>query len=235
MLCLEMSLFSPWRKLKEAAPETTPETTCEAIRTTICDSVKRVYATNNEGYEFVPCNLVDGLVTEDLVHSSWPAMRATNHQLLHDYILGNPGARRLFVILARMRKLHLLDELRRHGLNDSALPLGFRKVDGNVEGYSYNEEASTYQFFANWDENDHVLFRNWQWELVAPKFGGAVFQFNFCKDYRLPYLHCDASPASDGFFGEVSRASIHREHLDERTWPKVSGCLPSTFGFIGSR
>ncbi|KAK8092228.1 uncharacterized protein PG998_015060 [Apiospora kogelbergensis] len=225
-------------KIKEAAPETaretpretpretTCETICESIFNTICESVESVYVTNNEKREFVPCNQVDGLVTEQMVLASLEAMRdADNYQVLHQYIFGNPGAKRLFVILARMKKLRLLDQLRDHGLDDSALPIGFRRVDGGIEGYSYNDEASArpsiYQFFNRWDVNDRVLFHNWQWELVAPKFGGEVFQFNFCKDYRLPYLHCDPIPASDGFFGEVSRASIHREHLDQRIWSKI--------------
>ncbi|KAK8129202.1 heterokaryon incompatibility protein [Apiospora kogelbergensis] len=214
-------LNSPKHVLHQHAVVFFQKKTRESICKTICESVERVSVPNNKGHDFVPCNEIDGLVTEDVVRNSLSVNRGNNHQLVLRYIFGKPGARRLFVILARMKKLQLLDELRAHDLNDSALPIGFRRVNGGTEGYSYNHEASTYQFFNKWDMNDRVLFQSWQWDLIAPRFGEDQFQFSFCEDYRLPYLDCDPIPASNGFFGEVSHASIHKEHLAQRAWPKI--------------
>lgn len=208
----------------------------DIARNLVRDSIIQVSRCNYLNESFVPCNEIDKLVTRDFVQSTLVESKIDNHERLVEFIVGSPGAKRLFLILGRAGKFHLLGTLHDNQFDDRALPVGFLiNADRITEGYLLGDpDSRVYSFFDEWDENDRILLEARQWEFLAPKFGEGAFRIPLQRAHRLPYLTRRAQPSGGGFFGEVYHAEILKAHLAQGPWPTVSRPSDSHLGFLNA-
>ncbi|KAK7928900.1 HET-domain-containing protein [Apiospora marii] len=185
---------------------------------------------NFQDQSFLPCDRIRDLVTRERVRSALAGLTSDNtgtpvsipdRTSLENFILSEPGARRLFLILARTRLLNHLFVLKRHEFDDGKLPVLIKGTpNARTPGYPFQdrERNGRHDFFSEWDFNDWNLVCSTQWEFLAPKFGGETFHFEFHTHHPLPYLGREDKPADDGFFGEVLFTKIHKSHLARDHW-----------------
>lgn len=208
----------------------------ETARNLVRDSIINVSQCNYLKESFVPCNEIEKLVTREFVEPILVKLKIGNHERLVEFIVGDPGAKRLFLVLGRAGKFDLLGTLYDNHFDDRVLPVGFRINDlGTTEGYTLSiDHGPGYPFFDDWDENDRVLLEAKQWDFLAPKFGEGAFQISLQKAHRLPYRKRRAKPSGDGFFGEVYHAEILKAHLAQGLWPTVSRDSHSHLRFLNA-
>ncbi|TGJ87810.1 hypothetical protein E0Z10_g981 [Xylaria hypoxylon] len=173
--------------------------------------------------EFLPFNTLETLVKKERVLLAFQdtEIEQEKHEDLATWVV--KSGKRLFlilVLLTRNKEEHLsyLEDLKNDGIDDSALPLNFQKTEPyygfSVQGEEV-EDRKKFHAFQDWEDNDLQLFETHQWPLLAPIFGVSTkFRHQLDRSQPLPYLDVARKPASSGFFGEVSRAEIHRAHID---------------------
>ncbi|KAI1120765.1 hypothetical protein F5Y10DRAFT_289312 [Nemania abortiva] len=188
---------------------------------------KGYYMGEDASKKFLPANMLDELVTRDVVLSAFKETgkikRAKRDRLVESIL---KGRQRLFLTLVLMtddnkEKLSSLGEKEWDSVNDNSLPF---TVSSDRE-FSLNIDGGGPQSLVpeGWKDNDLVVFESRQWLLIAPIFGAADKFFHQLTDFhRLPYLSTSERPRSSGFFSEVFRAEIHIAHIDARHIPAKS-------------
>ncbi|KAI0965897.1 hypothetical protein F4678DRAFT_484602 [Xylaria arbuscula] len=151
---------------------------------------------------FLPNDKLEELVTNESVLS---ALRVTtieeqNHEDLASWVV--ESGRRLFLILVLMTRgsteqLSWLEHFKNGGVNDSVLPLDF---SGTEPYYAYAlaaapiEGTQKFNFFKDWEDNNLILFRTYQWMFLAPVLGASnkfqhllsnpLYKENFSRMYH---------------------------------------------------
>jgi serine/threonine protein kinase len=192
---------------------------------------------NHEGKKFVPCHRFDEFLTPERIKADLAASGVVPEEQiesLQNFVLGDPGARRAYLILASADLLNYFVEFRDNNFTDDLLPIRFDQIGKLTVGVSIDGNEKKFEFFGEWDENHLALFGDtYQWRFLAPKFGDNIFRYHFQRDQILPFLEkkrlnsgdgteTDGMPHGAGFFGEVFPAKIHKAHLAKKHWPKVS-------------
>lgn len=186
----------------------------------LAERVEGAYTKNHIHFDFLPHDQLAKFVTPKDVADVLKDSEVHHPKSLAKFVLDN--ARKLFLILVMMseennEKVSLLLDLKQSGITDASLPIKFENEQKGGPFKWFSLEASekiNHDFFGNWTRRDRDLFADIsQWRFLAPVFGGSTFRFHFHPDRKLPYLHAELKPASDGFFGEVSRVEIHRAHV----------------------
>ena len=180
---------------------------------------------------FLPQDKLDDLSNKHTVQEALKdaGIEANEIPALVDYVCKGP-ARRLFLILVMMtrtsaEKVSILKHLRRSGVHDGVLPIGFygREHPG-LEGHGYCLESAergpsnSFGLFVDgtfdWDRHDCTAFESYQWLFLTPVFGGPRFRFRALSRMRvLPYLTVSQKPVAAGFFGEVLEAKALAAHF----------------------
>ncbi|KAI1739589.1 hypothetical protein F4680DRAFT_422085 [Xylaria scruposa] len=177
--------------------------------------------TSNE--RFLPNDKLEYLVTKEnvLLTLQETTIEQKDHDDLATWVL--ECGKRLFLILVLLTRdseeqLSRLKDLRNDGINDSALPLCFSEAE-HCYGYSLAAESDGLQkfhSFKDWEDNNLVLFRVFQWIFLAPVFGcGTKFRHQLHSEQPLPLLNV-AKPAKHGNLGEVQYGEIHPAHIDSQ-------------------
>jgi hypothetical protein len=174
--------------------------------------VEEAFEKNCDGESFLPFDKLTHFVTKQTVESALMEAHVTQPGDLVDFVLD--GAMRVFLILAVMGKLSMIEAFRHSGIDDSALPIDMGQKNCGVSLEKENQ-AKPYAVFKLWGMRDRALFKELQGYLTAPIFDD-TFRFRFHRQRNLPYLYDSESAKtepSSGFFGEVSRKEIHRAHI----------------------
>lgn len=186
--------------------------------TELASCVEEEFASTGGGEEFLPDNKLTELVTRREVQSAFQNAGISGAEDLVDFVLND--AKRLFLILVMMtskseEKLSLLRGLQHDGINDTSLPIGFKRENKQCYGYSLEgrHDGPRFAIFNDWERNERDLFESNQWRFTAPVFDNSRFRFHFATKRILPYLKVAPKPSSSGFFGEVSRIEIHSAHI----------------------
>lgn len=209
----------------------------------LSDLVEENLVSNADGKKFLPLDKIDyivrssaaktALITAGLLKPAGLLKTAglLEPEGLENFIQGN--GKLVFLILVLTDAIHLLEHLREHRVDDSFLPLAFHRDDEGPYGLTIRraEDNRRHRFCNSWSFNQRTLFEQHMWTLMAPSFGPRTeFRRNFCILDPLPFLTKEKT-AAKGFFGEVSRATIHKAHLDSSLWPKVSELLSTRYIF----
>ena len=186
--------------------------------------VERGFKHNCSGQPFLPWEMIEDLVTPDQVQNFLSNTSLSETRLLQQFVCnaGDKGAKRVFLLLFLLEKLPYLKHMHQEKLNDCAFPIRFEMDSIGFYGIAHGEKKQL-RFFDDWRLNDRNLFRTYQQQLWAPRFGGEQFEFNLDENSILPFLHQKKSVAS-GAFGLVFETVIHKAHLDPKLWPKVRVC-----------
>ncbi|RDW58909.1 hypothetical protein BP6252_13385 [Coleophoma cylindrospora] len=181
--------------------------------------VENAYEGNHLEEKFLPDTKFQQIISQDNVERAFADAGIPDTKELVQFVLKVAG--RIFLVLVLMttpkeEKLSLLKDLQDRSVDDRNLPIGFKRRDENsAEGFSV-ENSNTPRFEVledDWDRTDRDSFENYQWRLLAPVFGTGQFRYSFNQRRILPYLRIAQKPASEGFFGEVSRIEVHYAHI----------------------
>lgn len=140
------------------------------LTTEIQRRILSVLEVNDEGKYFVPCDEIEKL---DILRPAQNCQvdNAPGNNSLPNVAVNN-SAKRVFLILAKVNRLNLLQEIIAHPIDNRSLPLVGRNTT-NTE---------------DWKSNARHLFHCNQWEFLAPKFGGDTFFFEFDERRIMPFL-----------------------------------------------
>ncbi|KAI0439925.1 hypothetical protein F4803DRAFT_529213 [Xylaria telfairii] len=170
---------------------------------------------------FLPNDRLKDLVTKETVLSALQetTIKQQNHEDLASWVLEK--GMRVFLILvlltrSSMEQLSYLEDFKNEGVNDSALPLGFSD-DEPYYGYSLAAEgAPKFHSFKDWEDNNLILFKKFQWMFLAPIFGTSnKFRHQLSSEQPLPFLKLAKKPAK-GILGETLYGEIHPAHMDSQ-------------------
>ncbi|KAI0855225.1 hypothetical protein F4860DRAFT_507649 [Xylaria cubensis] len=179
-------------------------------------------AKSNE--RFLPNDKLEQLVTREsvLLCLQETTIKQENYEDLATWVLEN--GKRLFLILVLLTReseeqLSRLGELKNDGINDGALPLGLSEIEPYY-GYSLaadTDGARKFHSFQDWEDNNLILFKIYQWLFLAPVFGAnSKFRHQLRSEQPLPLLNQVKQPASSNVLGEICRAEIHPAHIDSK-------------------
>ncbi|KAI1364049.1 hypothetical protein F5Y08DRAFT_353752 [Xylaria arbuscula] len=172
----------------------------------LADDLRRNYLRGGPtiNQQFLPNNKLEQLVTKESLLS---ALRETTieqqyHEDLASWILQN--SMRLFLVL---------DD----GVSDRVLPLGFSDDESKYGcSIAMHPTKGTRKFysFADWEDNDLILFENYQWMFLAPVFGASnKFRLHLNNKQPLPFTELSPKPTK-GILGETLSGEIHPAHVD---------------------
>ncbi|KAI0184385.1 hypothetical protein EV127DRAFT_505132 [Xylaria flabelliformis] len=172
---------------------------------------------------FLPNDKLEDLVTKGNLQLALQetTIEQEDHEDLTTWVLDR--GKRLFlilVLLSRDSEEHLskIEHLKNDGIDDSKLPLCFSQAEPYY-GYSLEAEvdgAQRFHSFKNWDDNDLILFKAYQWIFLAPIFGSSIqFRHQLHNEQPLPLLNV-AKPEKRGVLGEIECGEIHPAHIDSR-------------------
>jgi hypothetical protein len=204
--------------------------------TELSEEIDEEWVNTHGGQWFLPCDKLRDFVNREEVEQCFQEAQISNAEDLVEFVLEH--AKRLFLLLVLMsskekQKLSLLGDLMRDQITDASLPIGFvRGEKKRWYGYSLESSPGGPRFLVSkdWDIHDRRLFETFQWRLKVPIFDNSKFRFHFLDDHVLPYLQVAPKPASEGFFGEVSRIEIHPAHMPAmKAVSDLPLCPPSTW------
>lgn len=184
---------------------------------------------------FLPNDKLEELVTEAsvLLALQQTTIKQQDHENLATWVL--ESGKRLFLILVLLtqgskEQLSWLQDLKNDGISDSALPLGFSETNpyygyplvGGAEG------AQRFHAFEDWEDNNLILFKVYQWMFLAPVFGNTSTKFRrpLSREQPLAVLNLGKYPARNTILGDVLEGEIHPAHID-------SQCLAAS-GVVGA-
>ncbi|KAK2608586.1 hypothetical protein QQS21_002933 [Conoideocrella luteorostrata] len=218
--------------------QNTPESRFPKMMELKTDVLRHCVSTDgDEESSFLPRDKLEELTTGDRVKKALNETGISKEKLkdLLDFVAAG-GARRVFLILVLMSSateehLSKLETLKENGVKDDSLPLAFTTPATGETCCGYPCESGAdkelYSVFNDWSVTHRELFEKYQWCLTAPVFDGAKFRYQIHPRRILPYLTVATHPASNRFFGEVSRVEIHPAHIPAfKTNP-----TPETKGF----
>ncbi|KAI3334653.1 hypothetical protein F4824DRAFT_501912 [Ustulina deusta] len=174
--------------------------------------------------QFLPNDKLEELVTKKSVLLA--LQETTIEQQYHEDLASwvHESGTRLFLILVLLTRgsaeqLSWLNFFKNNGVNDSVLPLGFSDAEPYY-GYSLAaapaESAQKFHAFKNWEENDLILFKTYQWMFLAPVLGASnKFRHQLSSEQPLPFLTLPQKPAK-GILGETLYGEIHPAHIDSQ-------------------
>lgn len=198
--------------------------------TSLGDLVESKFKSNTDGKNFLPLDEIDHLVGSSAARAALEAAGFLSPGGHENFIRGN--SKRLFLIVALMDDMPLLQHLREHHVDDSFLPLTFTKDERGYYCRKIGRDESTrrHWFCKSWTRSQCKLFEGYMWQLMAPSFGPHTkFRRDFCTDDILPFLKREKSVAH-GFFGDVFKTTIHKGHLNSSLWPEASQPLDTSSG-----
>ncbi|KAI0117677.1 hypothetical protein GGR51DRAFT_499708 [Nemania sp. FL0031] len=185
------------------------------LRQNIKANCLRGGTSNNEA--FLPNNKVGQLVTKETVLLALQDTRIEKekHGELAIWVLQR--SKRLFLTLVFMtgtsERLSWLEYLKDDGVDDNALPLRFYTSILPYYGVSKEREkdkAQKFYSFQDWEDNELILFGNYQWIFSAPVLGASTkFRHQLHSKQPLPLFNLKKSK---GTFGEIWSGEIHRAH-----------------------
>ncbi|KAK2772560.1 hypothetical protein CKAH01_13940 [Colletotrichum kahawae] len=174
------------------------------------------------GEEFLPANMIDILVTKDVLLGMFPDILDTaDGAILAPYILGT--SKRLFAITA----LHCgfnpnillvcMTNFKRAGFDDEQLPIPDPRSNSQTI-----HEVFTSSTAGQWGRARLGIFYRFQWRYLSPVFSPEQFQYTFEPSQIMPFT--SVSQISRGSFGRVVKAGIHRAHWTAAVinyWKKI--------------
>ncbi|KAI0543944.1 hypothetical protein F4679DRAFT_577204 [Xylaria curta] len=172
---------------------------------------------------FLPNDRLEQLVTKEsmMLCLQETTIAQESYEDLATWVL--ESGKRLFLILVLLTRdseeqLSRLEDLKNDGINDGVLPLGFPQIEPYY-GYSMaaeTDDAKKFHSFKDWEDNNFILFKIYQWLFLAPVFGTSTkFRHQLCSEQPLPVLNQE-KPATSSMLGEISRAEIHPAHIDSQ-------------------
>lgn len=187
--------------------------------TELAEDIDLEWVKTQGGQRFLPYDKLRDFVNREAVEQCFREANISDAEDLVKFVLEH--AKRLFLLLVLMsseekEKLSLLRCLKSEQIDDASLPIGFDRGE-KKRYYGYSLESSPggpkFLVFKDWSSHDRDLFESYQWKLNVPVFDNSKFRFHFFDQQVLPYLQVAPKPASEGFFGEVSRIEIHPAHI----------------------
>jgi hypothetical protein len=95
---------------------------------------------------------------------------------------------RVLTILLKIRMAKSIDEFLREGIDDSCLPLQWKKENKRVHGVRSTGENVN---LPEWKKPDWQNFCTWQWSVLTPFFakrGGEIVHYEFVSGDILPFV-----------------------------------------------
>ncbi|KAF4778916.1 tol-like protein [Colletotrichum scovillei] len=181
-----------------------------------------------EGNKFLPYSVLEQKISTQLVQNTLSRRGAKLPETtskIASFVCGEPGARRVFAILACLGHPRRIELFYEHNFDDSILPL-YIDQDDNVRTRSAETRhlRITEKVFADdfWEEGASPwLFCQSQWQFLGPVFNEHQFRYSFCTEHRMPFLE-QLGGQKESHFSTVGKWSIHQSHFEKSSRLRLS-------------
>ncbi|KAK2773781.1 protein kinase domain-containing protein [Colletotrichum kahawae] len=180
------------------------------------------------GGTFLPYSVLEEKVTTQVVTNALSRRKSKSPEAISkiaSFVCGNPGARRVFGILAYISHAKVIDLFYKYSFVDSILPVYIDKT-GKVRTRSKEKGHSeiTTKVFSDefWVEDvSPWVFHDAQWQFLGPIFDEHQFRYSFRKEYRMPFLE-QSGGHRESHFSMVGKWSIHQSHFKKSSRLRLS-------------
>lgn len=181
----------------------------------LASAIDEAFCENSKNESFLPIDKLSKFVKEEQIDAV--IGRCVFFHDMEDVVrFVQEDARRLFLTLVMMESKALEQELKYFqdmGFDDRVLPIG---LDRDYSAYILREPSNTIRYLlpSKWKRIKTETFEEYQRRFTIPVFGTPDnFHHHIPEGQRLPYLEVAPRPASNGYFGEVSKNIIHAKHI----------------------
>lgn len=168
--------------------------------------------------EFLPIADINAFTSEARIKEVLqdPDLQLQPEDIHHhlNYILQRP-AKKVFLILVRCEKSHLIADLSSTDFSDDDLPI-IERYDRDLKKMmadSAREPPKCIEFFKKNDAAPVFVFK--QWSFMAPMFQSSRFEYELKPEIPLPLIEEGKSQQSG--FSSVRKVKVHPSHIEGKT------------------